>query len=66
MTDTPEIDDVEANILHDMESKYADMLCPVHGVPPKFEIDAKGGVVEAFCCHALLQMFRELSAEEDK
>jgi hypothetical protein len=35
----------------------------VHGVPPKFEVDGKGGVVERFCCDALLQIFRELNAK---
>ena len=61
-----EITEVDANILHDLESKYADVSCPVHGGPPKFEVDEKGGVVEAFCCDALLQIFRELSAKEDE
>ena len=60
-----EITEVNDSILHDLGSKYADVLCPVHGVPPKFEVDGKGGVVESFCCDALLQIFRELSAKED-
>lgn len=61
-----EVTEVDDNILRDLESKYADVLCPVHGVPPKFEVDAKGGVVETFCCDALLQIFRELEAKEDE
>jgi hypothetical protein len=59
------VTEVDASILRDLESRYADTVCPVHGVPPKFEIDEKGGVVESFCCDALLQIFRELAAEED-
>jgi hypothetical protein len=61
-----EVTEVDDRILRDLESKHADVICPVHGVPPKFELDAKGGVVETFCCDALLQIFRELEAKEDQ
>jgi hypothetical protein len=61
-----EVHEVTAQILRDLGSKYADVVCPVHGVAPKFEVDAKGGVVETFCCDALLQIFRELEAREDR
>ncbi len=60
-----EVTEVDEQVLRDLESKYTDVICPVHGAPPKFEVDAKGGVVEAFCCDALLQIFRELQAKED-
>jgi hypothetical protein len=63
--DEREVTEVDDVVLRDLESKYADVLCPIHGSPPKFEVDAKGGVVEAFCCDALLQIFRELEAKED-
>lgn len=59
-----EVTEVDDRILRDLESKYADVLCPVHGEKPKFEVDAKGGVVERFCCDALLQIFRELNTED--
>ena len=49
-------------VLRDLQSKHADVVCPVHGVPPKFDVDAGGAVVESFCCDALLQIFRELGA----
>lgn len=58
--------EVDDRVLRDLESKYADVICPVHGTPPKFEVDAAGGVVERLCCDALLQIFRELEAKEDK
>ena len=60
-----EVTEVDDRVLRDLESKYADVSCPVHGGPPRFEVDAKGGVVESFCCDALLQIFRELEAKED-
>jgi hypothetical protein len=59
-----EVTAVDDGVLRDLESKYANVICPVHGVPPKFEVDAQGGVVESFCCDALLQIFRELEAGE--
>lgn len=60
-TDRGEVTEVADGILRDLESRYANVICPVHGVPPKFEVDEQGGVVESFCCDALLQIFRELS-----
>ena len=61
--DAPELDDA---ILHDLTSKHASTLCPVHGVPPSFDVDEKGSMIERFCCEGLMQIFRELQgAEED-
>lgn len=64
--DAGEVTEVAPSILRDLESRHTGTICPVHGVPPKFEVDEKGGVVESFCCDALLQIFRELSAREDQ
>jgi len=61
-----EVTEVDDRILRDLESRYVNVICPVHGTPPKFEVDAKGGVVESFCCDALLQIFRELAAKEEQ
>jgi hypothetical protein len=55
-----EIDDV---VLRDLESKFRDVLCPVHGSPPKFEIAPDGSVIEALCCESLLQIMRELQGK---
>jgi hypothetical protein len=55
--DAPELDD---QIIGDLESKYAGVLCPVHGVPPSFDVDEKGSMIERFCCEGLMQIFREL------
>jgi hypothetical protein len=60
----PEIADVDDSILRDLESKYATMRCPVHDVPPEFEVAPDGAVIERFCCEALSQIFRELQATE--
>jgi hypothetical protein len=54
----------ETEILEDVRSRYADVLCPVHGVPPQFDVDEKGGVIEAFCCETLGQIFGELRGGE--
>jgi hypothetical protein len=54
----------EDDILADLRSRYAGVLCPVHGVAPAFEMDEAGGVIEAFCCESLAQIFRELRAKE--
>ncbi len=54
----------ETDILEDVRSRYATVLCPVHGVPPQFDIDEKGGVIEAFCCETLGQIFGELRGGE--
>jgi hypothetical protein len=56
----------EDDILGDLQSKYTDVRCPVHGVPPKFEVDQAGGIIEGFCCETLGQIFRELRAGEGK
>jgi hypothetical protein len=54
----------ESEILEDVRSRYAGVLCPVHGVPPQFDVDEKGGVIEAFCCETLGQIFGELRGGE--
>jgi len=59
-----EVTEVAPQILQDLHSKYADVMCPVHGEHPRFEVDEKGGVVESFCCDALMQIFRELGSRE--
>jgi hypothetical protein len=48
----------------DMASKYADLRCPVHNVPPQFELAEDGSVIERLCCEALAQIFHELQATE--
>jgi hypothetical protein len=54
----------EDDILGDLQSRYAGVRCPVHGVAPTFEMDEKGGVIEGFCCEVLGQIFGELRAGE--
>ena len=54
----------EDDILGDLQSRYAGVICPVHGVTPKFEMDEAGGVIEAFCCEGLRQIFLELRGKE--
>jgi hypothetical protein len=48
----------------DMASRYADVRCPVHDVPPQFEIGEDGAVIERLCCEALAQIFHQLQATE--
>ncbi|WP_437590942.1 hypothetical protein [Sorangium sp. So ce1000] len=55
-----EVREVDESILKDLESRYADVACPVHGEPPTFELAPDGSVVERFCCPALLSIVREL------
>ena len=57
-----EITDVDDQILRDLQSKHASVVCPLHGERPRFDVDGKGSVVESFCCDTLLQIFRELGA----
>ena len=52
------------DILGDLRSRYAGVLCPAHGVSPRFEVDEAGVATEAFCCEMLGQIFRELRARE--
>lgn len=59
-----EVTEVNEQILRDLQAKHADVICPVHGERPRFDIDEKGGVVESFCCDALLQIFREVGSRE--
>ncbi|WP_437279798.1 hypothetical protein WME90_04360 [Sorangium sp. So ce375] len=55
-----EVREVDESVLKDLESRYADVACPVHGDPPSFELAPDGSVVERFCCPALLSIVREL------
>ncbi|WP_437735066.1 hypothetical protein [Sorangium sp. So ce1335] len=55
-----EVREVDESVLKDLESKYADVACPIHGGPPSFELAPDGSVVERFCCAALLSIVREL------
>ncbi|MGK3990144.1 hypothetical protein WME99_44280 [Sorangium sp. So ce136] len=55
-----EVREVDESVLEDLESKYADVACPMHGGPPTFELAPDGSVVERFCCPALLSIVREL------
>jgi hypothetical protein len=60
----PEIQHVDPIVLRDLESKYSNVACPVHGGPPKFDVAADGSIVETICCEALLKIVRELQAQE--
>ncbi|HZF55166.1 MAG TPA: hypothetical protein VE093_41225 [Polyangiaceae bacterium] len=60
----PEVTHVDDVVLRDLESKYSTVSCPVHNVPPTFEVAADGSVVERMCCEALSQIIRELQANE--
>jgi hypothetical protein len=62
--DITEQSEMAVQIELDMASRYADVRCPVHNVPPQFEIGPKGDVIERLCCEALTQIFRELQATE--
>jgi hypothetical protein len=62
--DITEQSEMAERIELDMVSKYADVRCPVHNVPPEFEIGADGAVIERLCCEALAQIFRQLQATE--
>jgi hypothetical protein len=54
------------DILDDLRAACARVRCPVHDVPPSFERQSNGSIVEAFCCATLAQIFRELRAEEEE
>ena len=62
--DITEQSEMAERIELDMFSKYADVRCPVHNVPPEFEVGPEGDVIERLCCEALTQIFRELQASE--
>ena len=62
--EVPPVTEVAAKVLSDLESKYNTVRCPIHDVPPQFDVDEAGGVVEHICCEALAQIFRELKAQE--
>lgn len=55
-----EVREVDDSVLKDLESRYADVACPIHGGPPSFELAPDGSVVERLCCQALLSIVREL------
>jgi hypothetical protein len=59
-TGAGEVRSVDESVLKDLESKYVDVACPVHGGPPTFEVAPDGSVVERFCCETLLSIVREL------
>jgi len=63
--DITEQSEMAERIRLDMSSKYADIRCPVHNVPPEFEVGPEGAVIERMCCEALAQIFRELQATEE-
>lgn len=58
-----EVRDVDESVLTDLESKFADVRCPVHGSPPAFDVASDGSVVEHICCETLLSIVRELQIE---
>ena len=62
--DITEQSEMAGKIELDMASRYADIRCPVHDVPPQFEVSEDGEVVERLCCEALAQIFRQLQASE--
>ena len=55
--------EVDERVLEDLSSKYSNVLCPVHGTPPRFDVEGKA-VREWFCCETLLSLVRELSKED--
>lgn len=59
-TDDITVREVDESVLMDLESKVADVACPVHGGPPDFDLGPDGTVVERFCCETLLTIVREL------
>ena len=59
-TEVPEVKDVNEVVLADLESRYSNVICPLHGERPKFEVAPDGSVVERFCCETLLGIVREL------
>ena len=62
-TGTVDVTEVDEQVLQDLASKYTDVKCPIHGTPPRFELEG-GAVREWFCCDALLRIMRELSARD--
>jgi hypothetical protein len=62
----PGLDDVPQDVIavRDLLSKYADVRCPVHDVPPDFTNEADGSIVEHICCEALAQIMAELRAKD--
>jgi len=62
--DITEQSEMAVKIELDMASRYADIRCPVHNVPPQFEAGEDGTVTERLCCEALAQIFHQLQASE--
>jgi hypothetical protein len=60
------LEDVPQDVIavRDLLSKYADVRCPVHDLPPDFRNEADGSIVEHLCCEALAQILRELQAKD--
>jgi hypothetical protein len=59
-----EVVEVAEVVLRDLTSQFADVSCPIHNQPPRFDVDEAGGVVEHICCEVLLNIVRELQAQE--
>lgn len=62
--DITEQSEMAVKIELDMASRYADIRCPVHNVPPQFEAGEDGVVTERLCCEALAQIFHQLQESE--
>ena len=62
--EAPEVRNVDDIVLRDLESKFSNVACPVHGTPPKFETASDGSVIEIMCCDALREIIRELQSKE--
>ena len=63
-TAMPEVTEIDDGVLKDLESKFSRVACPVHGVPPTFDVAPDGSVIERMCCETLLAIVRELQAKE--
>jgi hypothetical protein len=60
----PEVRHVDPIVLRDLQSRFANVSCPVHDVTPKFDVAEDGSIVETICCEVLLNIVRELQATE--
>jgi hypothetical protein len=61
----PEVRHVDPIVLRDLQSKFANVSCPVHNVTPKFDVAGDGSIVETICCEVLLRIVRELQEKDD-
>ena len=59
----PSIQEVDDRVLEDLASKYSTVSCPIHGTPPRFDVENRA-VREWFCCETLLSLVRELSRKD--